>query len=163
MVVLFLGNASSPLIPLIHSHGDEVMACNTQLDISFIEQLQPDFLVSSGYPYILKEEILRLFPSKAINLHISYLPWNRGADPDLWSLVDDTPKGVTIHYLDKGVDTGDIIVQREVNFFSRDTLGDYYGRLHRRIQELFNEYWPAIKRDCIRVSCRGWGEKIIKV
>ena len=144
-MVLFLGNVSSPLVRIIHSFGDEVRCCNTQLDIPFVNQMQPDFLVSYGYPYILKEEILQLFPSRAINLHISYLPWNRGSDPDLWSLVDDTPKGVTIHYLDRGVDTGDIIVQKEVVCSPKDSLGDYYDQLHLEIRSLFKEYWPIIK------------------
>ena len=82
---------------------------------------------------------------RAINLHISYLPWNRGADPDLWSVVDNTPKGVSIHYLDEGVDTGDIIVQKEVACLPEDTLSGYYNRLHREICSLFSQHWPAIK------------------
>lgn len=46
-----------------------------------------------------------------MNLHISYLPWNKGADPNFWSCIDGTPAGVTLHHIDAGVDTGDIIAQ----------------------------------------------------
>ena len=52
---------------------------------------------------------------RAINLHISYLPWNRGADPNLWSAVG-MPKGVTIHYINDGFDTGDILFQKAILF-----------------------------------------------
>ncbi len=51
-----------------------------------------------------------------INLHISFLPWNRGAHPNFWSFYDDTPKGVTIHLIDEGIDTGAIIYQKEITF-----------------------------------------------
>ena len=96
--------------------------------------------------------ILDIFPCKAINLHISYLPWNRGADPNFWSFVEDTPKGITIHYLDEGVDTGDIIVQEEIKFDSdRETLATSYEKLQAAIQNLFKQNWPNIKNE----KCQG--------
>jgi len=146
MKVLFLGNIGSPLIGILHSFGDEVVVCSSKLELDYLHSIQADFMVSYGYAFILSEEALQLFPKKAINLHISYLPWNRGSDPDLWSLVDNTPKGVTIHHLDKGVDTGDIIVQKEVACSSEDTMGVYYDRLHIEIRALFTEYWSIIKQ-----------------
>ena len=56
--------------------------------------------------------MLDRLPDRVVNLHIAYLPYNRGADPNLWSVLEDTPAGVSIHYVDEGVDTGDIIAQR---------------------------------------------------
>ena len=74
------------------------------------------------------------------------MPWNRGADPNLWSFVENTPKGVTIHHLDEGIDTGDIIAQREVTFTNtHETLATTYQRLHAEIQELFKLHWHEIK------------------
>ena len=88
-----------------------------------------------------------MFPNRAINLHISYLPYNRGADPNFWSFIDGTPKGISIHYLDEGVDTGDIIVQKEISFDSLDseTLTSSYQKLHVEIQNLFFQHWDLIK------------------
>jgi methionyl-tRNA formyltransferase len=78
-------------------------------------------------------------------LHISLLPWNRGADPNLWSFLEDTPKGVTIHYVDEGLDTGDIIVQKEVFFdYSDENLATTYQKLNEEILELFKSEWPLI-------------------
>ena len=53
---------------------------------------------------------------KIINLHIGYLPYNRGAHPNFWSFMDNTPTGVTIHEIDKNIDTGKIIYQKIVDF-----------------------------------------------
>jgi methionyl-tRNA formyltransferase len=146
MKVLFLGNIGSPLIGILRSFGDDVVVCSSKLELDYLHAIQADFLVSYGYAFILSEGVLQLFHNKAINLHISYLPWNRGSDPDLWSLVDNTPKGVTIHFLDKGVDTGDIIAQNEVDCLNEETIGAYYNRLHKEIRVLFKEYWSIIKQ-----------------
>ena len=105
------------------------------------------FLVSYGYRYIIKKDILDKLCNSAINLHISFLPWNRGADPNFWSFIEGTPKGVTIHHLDEGVDTGDIIVQKEIEFDSdnNDTLATSYDKLQQEIQQLFMLNWVDIK------------------
>ena len=83
--------------------------------------------------------------NKIINLHISYLPYNRGAYPNFWSFYDGTPKGVTIHHLDEGVDTGDILFQKEITFSKdEDDLAKTYNRLLKEVQELFIEKWEDI-------------------
>ena len=54
---------------------------------------------------------------------MSYLPWNRGADPNFWSILEDTPKGVTIHIMDESIDTGDILYQKDpLEFNSQNEL-----------------------------------------
>ena len=106
-----------------------------------------DFLISYGYRHILKETERRPYKDRALNLHISLLPWNRGADPNFWSFFDDTPKGVSIHHLDQGVDTGDLIAQREYVFGENETLATSYAKLQTEIQKLFwSEVWPAMER-----------------
>ena len=52
-----------------------------------------------------------------------------GQDPNLWSFIEDTPKGVTIHEIDEGIDTGDIIFQKEIVLNSNETLASSYEKL----------------------------------
>ncbi len=104
-----------------------------------------DFIVSYRYRHILKGEILEVFKDKIINLHISLLPWNRGADPNFWSWFDDTPKGVTIHRIDAGIDTGDILLQKEMKFDPAHTLQSTYDILQTEMIKLFNAAWPIIR------------------
>ena len=103
-----------------------------------------DWLVSYGYRRILTPEQLSLY-SHAVNLHISLLPWNRGADPNYWSWRDRTPKGVSIHYIDAGVDTGPILAQQEVAFGPDETLRTSYARLRGTVEALFAQEWPRIR------------------
>lgn len=85
-----------------------------RLTAEMVEQLAPSFVVSFNYRYLIPEEVLKLLPGKVINLHTSLLPYNRGSAPNFFSFLEDTPKGVTIHRVDSGLDTGDILCQKEL-------------------------------------------------
>ena len=61
-------------------------------------------------------KLLKNSKNNIINLHISYLPYNRGAHPNFWSFVENTPSGVSIHQVDSGIDTGKIVIQKQINF-----------------------------------------------
>jgi len=109
-----------------------------------IKALQPDIGLSVLFGYVLQPEFLDLFPAGVINLHPAYLPYNRGAYPNVWSIVERTPAGVTLHYIDAGVDTGDIIAQRQVPIEPVDTGETLYRKLEQACVELFKETWPLI-------------------
>ena len=72
------------------------------------------------------------------------MPWNRGASPNLWSIIDNTKKGITIHYIDKKLDTGDIIVQKELEFDEDISLRESYNTLRNEIEILFMKNWILI-------------------
>lgn len=145
-VILFLGPMESPLFEWLKSNGESVIQTSDKITPEFITSNKVSFLVSYGYRHILKKNVLELLPDRAVNLHISFLPWNKGADPNFWSFVEDTPKGCTIHYLDEGVDTGDIIAQKELRFDSDlETLATSYEKLQAAMQDLFKQNWGSIK------------------
>jgi len=110
-----------------------------------IKGLHPDIGLSVFFGYILRPEFLALFPDGVINLHPAYLPYNRGAYPNVWSIVEGTPAGVTLHYIDVGVDTGDIIAQQEVPIEPVDTGETLYHKLERACVALFKETWPLLR------------------
>lgn len=145
MNILILGPERKALTAYIAAYGDiaKVTAEKINAECELIQWA--DFLISYGYRHIIKPDILALFFQRAINLHISYLPWNRGSDPNLWSFLEDTPKGVTLHYLDNGLDTGDLIVQKKVILQPDDTLRTSYDRLAEKIEQLFRQVWPDIR------------------
>lgn len=114
MKILFLGgNLSQSLSEWLRKQGEDVLYTEEKVDINFVTKINPDFIISYNYKYIIPSEIVRKFYGKIINLHISYLPYNRGYYPNVWSFLDNTPKGVTIHLIDEGIDTGDILLQKK--------------------------------------------------
>ncbi len=109
-----------------------------------------DMAVSVLFRKILRKPFLELFPKGCINLHPAFLPYNRGAYPNVWSIVDKTPAGVTLHYMDEGLDTGDVIAQEQVPVEITDTGGTLYRKLELAAVELFKRTWPAIESGAVQ-------------
>lgn len=148
MKILFLTNndISASLVSwLRETLHEEVEVFPGKLSYDAFQSIKPDWVVSYNYRHIIKEDVLNILPGKFINLHISYLPWNRGAQPNVWSILEGTPSGVTIHLIDKGLDTGNILIQKEVPFDQElDTLESSYLKLNYELQSLFKLYWAQI-------------------
>ncbi|MBH0164040.1 formyl transferase [Fictibacillus sp. 7GRE50] len=144
MKLLLLGKQSENLFDFLIGLGNVVEQTENKLTLTEVNEYSPDFIISYGYRHIIKEEIVSCYKNKIINLHISYLPWNKGADPNLWSFLKNTTKGVTLHYIDTGLDTGDIITQKSIEFNSKETLKSSYETLCHEIELLFKETWTLI-------------------
>lgn len=115
-----------------------------------IEKLKPDIIIAAFWGIILKEEILQIPRMGAINFHPGYLPYNRGMNPNVWPFIENTPAGVSIHYIDNGVDTGDIIARKKINITPTDTAGSLYDKTLTEIIDLFKVIWPMIKKGEIK-------------
>ena len=158
MRVLLLGPYRQSFVEFFEKQGDSVHCFDEQITFDMSIVKETDWLVSYGYRYLIRQEVLNKFGVQAINLHISLLPWNRGADPNLWSFLEDTPKGVTIHRIDPAIDTGDIIAQKEVVFSEKnDTLQSTYVKLSNEIEKLFFSIWSPLKSGLIVSSPQKMG------
>lgn len=102
-------------------------------DAGFIDQLQnlvPDCVAIVAFGQLIPENLLRLPPLGFINVHPSLLPKYRGATPIQQALLDgETETGVSTMYLDKGMDTGDIILQVKTPIGAEENAGDLHDRL----------------------------------
>lgn len=112
-------------------------------NVEFIEQikaLQPDLICVVAYGKILPKEILDIPPYGCINVHASLLPQYRGAAPIQWAILNgDTITGVTTMYMDIGMDTGDMILTKEVSIGENETTGELWDRLSKIGGELLSE------------------------
>lgn len=142
MKLLMLGMAAQRLLPF--TSQILTRALTNPIDIDYLASERPDWLISFGYRHLIPQSILDVVEGRAINLHISMLPWNRGADPNLWSWLEDTPKGVTIHWMTAGLDRGDVIAQRPVELVPQLTLRQSYEALMSNVSELFADVLPQI-------------------
>ncbi|MCR4791408.1 MAG: formyl transferase [Lachnospiraceae bacterium] len=123
----------------------DITLCSDPVTCSYINETGPDIVVSYNYRHIVKEDVIDALGNRIINLHCSLLPWNKGSSPNLWSFIEDSPKGVTIHRLEKGLDTGGIILQKEVTFDEDiQTLAGSYDMLQKTIVDLLSDNWDII-------------------
>lgn len=146
--ILFLTNNENTqdLFEWLDEQEKAVYKVSNKISLDMIRQLEPSFLISFNYRHIVPKDVLDCMAGKVINLHTSYLPYNRGSSPNFFSFADDTPKGVTIHLMDAGLDTGEILCQRELVFDeTKESFASSYDKLLCEIKDLFRQNWPAIR------------------
>lgn len=107
---------------------------NDQACLELLEEFQPDLLVLGG-TRIIKPPILKTASQGTINSHPGLLPKLRGSASVGWALYKDLPQGATTHYVDPEIDTGDIIISKELPVFRDDS----YESLNYRIAILAGE------------------------
>ena len=123
----------------------ETLLFSGKISAGIVKMINPSLIVSYNYKFIIPDDVINLMNGQIVNLHISLLPWNRGSSPNFWSFISNTPKGVTIHRVEKGLDTGEIIVQKEYFFDEKkETFGSTYNTLQNGIVELFKENFNNI-------------------
>jgi phosphoribosylglycinamide formyltransferase-1 len=108
---------------------------------TWLEEHGVELVVLAGYMHLLTEPFLHRFPGRIVNVHPSLLPAFPGAhaiDDALAAQVETT--GVTIHYVDEGLDTGPVIVQEQVMIEPRDTL-------EARIHDVEHRLLPEVVRE----------------
>ena len=98
--------------------------------VAQIADWRPDLLVVMAYGQILPQELLDVPKIGALNLHASLLPRHRGAAPvQAAILAGDAKSGITVMWMDAGLDTGDILLAKECAIGAEDTAGDLHDRL----------------------------------
>lgn len=102
----------------------------TQEFYNELYNIKPDMIVTVAYGRIIPQSILDLPPMGCINVHGSLLPKYRGAAPIQWAIINgDTVTGITTMYMDTGIDTGDMLLKREIPITEDMTYSELYDQL----------------------------------
>ncbi|MEA4846393.1 MAG: methionyl-tRNA formyltransferase, partial [Clostridiaceae bacterium] len=105
----------------------------TEEFMEVLKDLAPDVMIVVAFGQILSQEILDIPPLGCINIHASLLPKYRGAAPINWCIINgEKSTGITAMYMDRGVDTGDIIIKKEIPIGEDENAEE----LHDRLSEL---------------------------
>ncbi|MGH8047385.1 MAG: phosphoribosylglycinamide formyltransferase [Chthoniobacterales bacterium] len=111
--------------------------------VRVLQAVKVDYIVLAGYMRVVKAPLLEAFPRRIINIHPSLLPEFRGLEAWRQALEAGAEKtGCTVHHVDSGVDTGEILAQSEVPVLPGDTAES----LHARIQTAEHHLYPAVIR-----------------
>jgi methionyl-tRNA formyltransferase len=114
--------------------------------VEMLEGLEPDLLFSFSYSRILRRNLLDRFPDRVFNIHFSLLPRNRGCLPLVYALAEgEREAGVTIHLVDEGIDTGDIVSRQSLPVTASDTARSLYFRATAAGVSLFAETYPLLR------------------
>lgn len=114
-------------------------------DFEKLKNLDIDLIVTCAYGQIIPKEVLDMPTYGCINVHASILPKYRGSAPIQWCLFNnDDVTGVTIMYMDEGMDTGDIIKIKEIPILDSDNVGTLHDKLSKLGCDLLLEVLPTI-------------------
>lgn len=119
--------------------------------INKVKSINPDIIFSIYYRKILPNSLLKIPKLGCINIHPSLLPKYRGPIPTAWAIENgETEFGITIHYMDKGIDTGDILVQEKYSIGDNETGYELYTRAMKLGSDLLKENFEKIIKNKIR-------------
>ena len=98
--------------------------------LEIVRSFTPDLNVSVSYDQIVRRPLLEAAPLGFVNFHAGRLPFYRGRNVVNWAIINgETEIGITGHYMDEGIDTGDIVLQRTLPIGWTDTYGDVLNRV----------------------------------
>ena len=110
-----------------------------------LKELNPDIIITAAYGQLVPEKILEIPKHKCINVHGSLLPKLRGGAPIQYSILEDHKKtGITIMYMVKKLDAGDMISKVEVDILDSDNYESLHDKLSVAGRDLLNETLPKI-------------------
>lgn len=116
-----------------------------QSDVAaLLRELSVDVGLLAWWPRIVRQEVIDAPTNGLLNLHPSLLPHCRGKDPNFWAIVEGAPFGVTLHFVDAGIDTGPIAFQAEIPVSWEDTGGSLYAKAQAAAVTLVEHSLDAI-------------------
>lgn len=114
----------------------------------FLKQYEIDILFSINYLFVIQKDILDCVKKYAFNIHGSLLPKYRGRTPHVWSIINnETKTGLTVHLIDEGCDSGDIIFQKELNIAKEMTGYD--------VLQQFEQLYPDAIQETLKRAAEG--------
>ena len=135
------------IINVCNAYGTEWMeveSINDPAAIKVLKHREIGIVFLLWWPDIVKRKAIESVPGGFVNLHPSLLPYNRGMHPYYWSIVEGTPAGVSIHFIDDNIDSGSLICQREITTDITTTGYELYEIAQSTIVSLFKEKYDDI-------------------
>jgi methionyl-tRNA formyltransferase len=134
-------SASYKVEHVLEKHGIEMIeievSINSETSLQKLKSYDPDLLISIAGNQIFKKPLIELAPKGCLNLHTALLPKYRGLMPSFWVLKnDETNTGVSVFFVDEGIDSGPILVQKKI-------------KIENRTQEELIQYTKKLGMDAI--------------
>ncbi len=110
-----------------------------------LTKLRPDIFLIWSYPMILSQNMIDIPPKRCVNIHHGLLPEYRGVNGVRWALFKcETQTGLTMHYVDQGIDTGDMIARAAFPIEPEDDIRSLMIKSRYVGVQLLTQFWPSI-------------------
>lgn len=149
VVVLRYNNPDKELQRIAHENNIDCLLSENVNSHEFIDKIKEyecDLFLSISFNQILKNSIINLPTNKTINCHAGKLPFYRGRNILNWVLINDEDHfGITVHYVDQGIDTGDIILQKLYSITDQDDYNTLLKKAYKHCPDIIYETVLLIK------------------
>ena len=113
--------------------------------LGLIEKEKPDLIIVVGWYWIINERLLDKVPDGIIGIHASLLPKYRGFAPLVWAIINGEKRtGISLFYFDRGIDSGDIVAQKEFDILENDTIKEVLEKTERSIADILKENYSKL-------------------
>ncbi len=134
---------------LAREHGIPIVQTrniNSPETIKVLQSFHPDIIVSNNFQQIIRTEVLSIPAMGCVNMHPGLLPAYRGMMPFFWKMLHRKRQGgITLHFMDEGIDTGDIIVQKHFSIRSKDSLYGIWRKTAEAGAEAVREFMHTLR------------------
>ena len=140
--------ASNKITETCVARGINTAVFSSEIDaISVIKyhKLRPALGFLIWWPRILTSKLLEVASTGFINTHPSLLPYARGKHYNFWTLVEGAPFGVSMHFVDEGIDSGDVVAQKMIQYGWEDNGGSLFLKAKDAMIELFKDSFERIR------------------
>lgn len=153
--VVVPGNRQGPDVDLVIARAQQqslpllVQPKRSELEpfLDSVGALRPDVLLVWSYSMLLPPELIAIAPKGAFNIHGGILPDYRGGHVMNWAIINgERESGATLHYIDAGIDTGDIVADQRFPIGSTDDAAAVQAKLRIAGEALIAKWWPAIEQ-----------------
>lgn len=147
------GGSSSKAIHEIAEERNIPIICGKPKGAGVMDQVrawEPDIVVVIGYQFFLPDEFLKIAPMGVLNFHTSLLPRHCGRHPGFWTIwYGDKQSGMCVHFMDSGLDTGEIAYKSYVPVEDGDTVDTLYDRIWKNDEAIIQQLLDDIETDSI--------------
>jgi len=147
------GGSSSKPIHEIAGEQNIPIICGKPKDDGVMDQIRewaPDVIVVIGYQFFLPDEFLNIPPMGVLNFHTSLLPRHCGRHPGFWTIwYGDEKSGMAVHFMDSGLDTGEIAYKSYVPVENGDTVDTLYDRIWKNDEAIVKQLLDDVENDSV--------------
>lgn len=132
---------------------------NSKKAVAEIKKVKPDLIISVLFSHIIRKEIINTPPLGVINIHPAFLPNYKGVSPIFWSLLNrEKYVGVSVHYIDEGIDTGRIIYRKKIEITRLDTEDTLYWKCVGEGEKLLEVAISDIRKKRVKTLTNSGGK-----
>ena len=147
------GGSSSKPINVVAEELNIPIICGKPKEAGVMDQLRewaPDVIVVIGYQFFLPDEFLNIPPMGVLNFHTSLLPRHCGRHPGFWTIwYGDKESGMAVHFMDSGLDTGEIAYKSFVPVENGDTVDSLYDRIWKSDESVVKQLLDDVESDSV--------------